>query len=104
MAKEGQTTSRLRCRSVYNGVQEVGVVSDGDLERWAAFEEDRSPRVSQTGIKIREERKRVRASKRPLVEDGGNLLVGLARILCLLAGASMSEFGSLQGDRHHFAS
>jgi hypothetical protein len=61
---------------------------------WAAFEEDRSPRVvdgrktydksgwqrrgtgipSQTEIGIREERKRVRASKSLLVGDGDNLI------------------------------
>jgi len=32
MAKEGQTTSRLGSQSVLISVQEVGAVSDGDLE------------------------------------------------------------------------
>jgi hypothetical protein len=33
MAKEGQTTSRSGHQSRFNSVQEVGVVSDGDLEK-----------------------------------------------------------------------
>jgi hypothetical protein len=87
---------------------------------WAAFEEDRSPRMvdgrktydksgrkrrgtgilSQTGIGIREERKRVRTSKRLLVGDGGNLLVGLAMFSCLLAVATMSEGVHLKETGH----
>jgi hypothetical protein len=121
MAKKGQTTSRLGNQSVFNSVQEVGVASDGDLERgWAAFEENRSPRVvdgrktydksgrerkwtgilPHTGIGIREERVHayVHASKRLLIGDGGNLLVGLARFSCLLAITSV-RVRSLQGDR-----
>lgn len=83
-----------KSQSVFNSVQEVGVASGGDIERSVgSFLEDRSPRVvdgrktydksgrqrrgtgipSQTGIGIR-----VRASKRLLVGEGGNLLVGLA--------------------------
>lgn len=89
---------------------------------WAAFEENGSPRVvdgrktydksgrerrgtgilPQTGIGIREERKRVHAyvhaSKRLLIGDGGNLLVGLAKFSCLLAITSV-RVCSLQGDR-----
>jgi hypothetical protein len=55
----------------------------------------------QTGIGIREERKRVRASKRLLVGDGGNLLVGLATFSCLLAVASMSECVHFKETGHH---
>jgi hypothetical protein len=45
MAKEGQTTSRLGSQSVFNSVQEVGRRMVIWKKGWAAFEEDRSPRM-----------------------------------------------------------
>ena len=85
---------------------------------WAALEEDRSPRMVDgrktydksgrqrrgtgilTGIGIREDRRRVRDSKRLLVGNGSNILVGLATFSCHLAVAShYVRVRSLQGDR-----
>jgi hypothetical protein len=112
MAKEGQTISRLGSQLAFNGVQEVGVVSDGDLKGgrlqvskrtdrrgWSMVERRTTKAGDSEGglayfprLESKFEKKRVRASKKLPVEDSGNLLVGLARFSFLLAGASMSEF------------